>query len=168
MAPISLVPHLIGSPSHWSPSSSAPISLVPFSSVSFSLVPQLAPVHHPLHWSPISLFPHSLAAISLVPHLIGSLLIGPRIQKPHTVWTHWSPFSLVMGWVGLWGFLWWAPSANRKDHHGVSSGWSSTWFHSNTGLSSTRYEQIPIIFVVRPFWPTPFFFRPIKFWRVYG
>ena len=30
-----------------------------------------------------------------------------------------------LGWVGLCGFLWWAPSAKRKDHHGVSSGWSS-------------------------------------------
>ena len=63
-----------------------------------------------------------------------------------------------MGWVGLWGFLWWAPSAKRKDHRRVSSGWSSTWFHSNTGLYSTRYEQIPIIFGVWPFWLTPFFF----------
>ena len=52
----------------------------------------------------------------------------------------------VRGWVGLWGFLWWAPSAKRKDHHRVSSRWSSTWFHANTGLSSTQHEQIPIIF----------------------
>ena len=65
-------------------------------------------------------------------------------------------------WVGLWGFLWWAPLAKRKDHHRVSSGWSSTWFHSNTGLSSTQYEQIPIIFGVWPFWLTPFFFRLIS------
>ena len=65
--------------------------------------------------------------------------------------------SQPWGWVGLWGLLWWTPSAKRKDHHGVSSGWSSPWFHSNTGLSSTRYEQIPIIFVVRPFWLTSFF-----------
>ena len=71
-------------------------------------------------------------------------------------------------WVGLWGFLWWAPSAKRKDHHRVSSGWSSTWFHSNTGLSCTQYEQIPIIFGFWPFWLTPFFFRSITFWRVYG
>ena len=49
-----------------------------------------------------------------------------------------------VGWVGLWGFLWWAPSAKGKDHHGVSSGWSSVWQCSNTGLSSTQYEQIPI------------------------
>ena len=62
------------------------------------------------------------------------------------------------GWVGLWGFLWWAPSAQRKDHHGVSSGWSSVWHRSNAGLSSTQYEQIQIILGVWPFWLTPFFF----------
>ena len=65
------------------------------------------------------------------------------------------------GWVGLWGFLWWAPSAKGKDHHGVSSGWSSVWHRSNTGLSSTQYEQIPIILGIWPFWLTPFFFRSI-------
>ena len=69
-----------------------------------------------------------------------------------------------LGWVGLWGFLWWAPSAKRKDHHGVSSGWSSVWHCSNTGLSSTQYEQISIILGVWPFWLTPFFFRSITFW----
>ena len=75
-----------------------------------------------------------------------------------------------LGWVGLWGFLWWAPSAKREDHHGVSSGWSSVWHRSNTctGLSSTQYEQIPIILGVWPFWLTPFFFRSITFWRAYG
>ena len=73
-----------------------------------------------------------------------------------------------VGWVGLWGFLWWAPPAKRKDHHGVSSGWSSVWHRSNTGLSSTQYEQIPIILGVWTFWLTPFFFRSITFWRAYG
>ena len=73
-----------------------------------------------------------------------------------------------MGWVGLWGFLWWAPSAKRKDHHGVSSGWSSVCHRSNTGLSSTQYEQIPIILGVWPFWLTPSFFRSITFWRANG
>ena len=63
-----------------------------------------------------------------------------------------------LGWVGLWGFLWWAPLAKRKDHHWISSGWSSVWHRSNTGLSSTQYEQIPIILGVWPFWLTPFFF----------
>ena len=72
------------------------------------------------------------------------------------------------GWVGLWGFLWWAPSAKRKDHHGVSSGWSSVWHRSNTGLSSTQYEQIPIILGVWPFWLTPFFFWSITFLRAYA
>ena len=78
----------------------------------------------------------------------------------------WHP--CLRGWVGLWGFLWWAPSAKRKDHHGVSSGWSSVWHRSNTGPSSTQYEQIPIILGVWPFWLTPFFFRSITFWRAYG
>ena len=77
-------------------------------------------------------------------------------------------WCLVWGWVGLWGFLWWAPSAKGKDHHGVSSGWSSVWHRSNTGLSSTQYEQIPIILGVWPFWLTPFYFRSITFWRAYG
>ena len=66
--------------------------------------------------------------------------------------------DFCLGWVGLWGFLWWAPSTKRKDHHGVSSGWSSVWHHSNTGLSSTQYEQIPIILGVWSFWLTPFLF----------
>ena len=39
----------------------------------------------------------------------------------------------LRGWVGLWGFLWWAPSAKRKDHHGVSPGWSSVWHRSGDG-----------------------------------
>ena len=74
----------------------------------------------------------------------------------HQSWgsIHW--FNL--GWVGLWGFLWWAPLAKRKDHHVVSSGWSSIWHCSNAGLSSTQYEQIPIILGVWPFWLTPLFF----------
>ena len=77
-----------------------------------------------------------------------------------TIAWHWSGIFLILsrGWVGLWGFLWWAPSAKREDHHGVSSGWSSVWHCSNTGLSSTQYEQIPIILGVWPFWLTPFFF----------
>ena len=78
-----------------------------------------------------------------------------------------NPYT-IMGWVGLWGFLWWAPSAKGKDHHGVSSGWSSVWHRSNTGLSSTQYEQIPIILGIWPFWLTPFFFQSITFWRAYG
>ena len=73
-SPISLVPHIIGPPSHWppfslvTPSSAnpngppshwSPISLVPLligpptHQSPISLVPQLAPMHHPFHWSPI-------------------------------------------------------------------------------------------------------------------
>ena len=84
------------------------------------------------------------------------------------LWRHRNNVANALGWVALWGFLWWEPSAKRKDHHGASSGWSSTWFHSNAGLSSTQYEQIPIIFGVWPFWLTPFFFRSITLLRVYG
>ena len=51
----------------------------------------------------------------------------------HTGNLHKSYFTV--GWVGLWGFFWWAQSAKRKDHHGVSFGWSSVWHRSNTGLS---------------------------------
>ena len=80
-----------------------------------------------------------------------------RMPWCETLWK-WVNWMLCWGWVGLWGFLWWAPSAKRKDHHGVSSGWSSVWHHSNTGLSSTQYEQIPIILGIWPFWLTPFFF----------
>ena len=73
-----------------------------------------------------------------------------------------------LGWVGLWDFLWWALLAKGKDHHGVSSGWSSVWHRSNTGLFSTQYEQIPIILGVWQFCLTPFFFRSITFWRAFG
>ena len=66
------------------------------------------------------------------------------------------------GGGGLWGFLWWAPSAKRKDHHRVSSRWSIVSHRSNTGQSSTQYEQIPIILGIWPFWLTPFFLAATK------
>ena len=31
---------------------------------------------------------------------------------------HECDLCVTRGWVGLWGFLWWAPSAKRKDPHG--------------------------------------------------
>ena len=95
-----------------------------------------------------------------------SNLIGHVTLLAITATTY--PGLVPWGWVGLWGFLWWAPSAKGKDHHRVSSGWSSVWHRSNTGLSSTQYEQMPIILGVWPFWLTPFFFRSITFWRAYG
>ena len=87
-SPISLVPHLIGSPSHWSP-----ISLVPH------LIDPPISTHTPF----ISLVPHLIGPPdSLVPHLIGPLRIGPPIHKsPTTLFeligppSHWAPFSLV-------------------------------------------------------------------------
>ena len=95
-------------------------------------------------------------------HWMSSLMVTSKVMwHPSHSWGS-------MGWVGLWGFLWWAPSAKGKDHHGVSSGWSSVWHRSNNGLSSTQYEQIPIILGVWPFGLTPFFFRSITFWRAYG
>ena len=91
-----------------------------------------------------------------------SVIIGKSISLwcsdwGYVIWASSSCSYICKGRVGLWGFLWWAPSAKRKDHHGVSSGWSSTWCHLNTGLSSAQYEQIPNIFGVWPFWLTPFF-----------
>ena len=110
-----------------------------------------------------------LNASILVWHTCASALWGWVLyrQLELTKLTH-PDLHHVGGWVGLWAFLWWAPSAERKDHHGVSSGWSSVWHRSNTGLSSTQYEQIPIILGVWPFWLTPFFFRSITFWRANG
>ena len=95
-----------------------------------------------------------------------TIIIPPAKRTCQVI--YWFHSIRLLGWVGLWGFLWWAPSAKRKDHHGVSSGWSSVWHCSNTGLSSTQYEQIPIILGVWPFWLTPFFFRSITFWGAYG
>ena len=94
----------------------------------------------------------------IFPETYGNL---PRLVK--NLWKFVLSCKNYLGWVGLSGFLWWAPSAKRKDHHGVSFGWSSVWHRSNTGLSSTQYEQIPIILGVWPFWLTPCFFRSITF-----
>ena len=87
-----------------------------------------------------------------------ALPISDGNSSPNNPWKTPIARPIRVGWVGLWGFLWWAPSAKRKDHHGVSSGWSSVWHRSNTGLSSTQNEQIPIILGVWPFWMTPLFF----------
>ena len=80
-----------------------------------------------------------------------SRVSGPHLRNPQiqdgrwlSSWITENPLRLI--------------SAKRKDHHGVSSGWSSVWHRSNTGLSSKQYEQIPIILGVLPFWLTPFSF----------
>ena len=123
------------------------------------------PLHLKLRWrpdraaAPSNLAPNNIAKSNIELAIGGA---SSRLRQDA------SSASGLVGWVGLWGFLWWAPSAKRKDHHGVSSGWSSVWHRSNTGLSSSQYEQIPIILRVWPFWLTPFFFRSITFWRAYG
>ena len=40
------------------------------------------------------------------------------------------------------------PGASWWDDHRINFEWSSIWSHSNTGLSSTHYEQIPTAFGV--------------------
>ena len=50
----------------------------------------------------------------------------------------------------------------------TSSGWSSVWHCSNTGLSSSQYEQISIILGVWPFCLTPFFFSVNNILAAYG
>ena len=77
-SPISLVPHLISSPSHWSPISLVPHLIDPPISTHaplISLVPHLIGPP-PTHWSPISLVPQFISPPlhylnSLVPLLIG-------------------------------------------------------------------------------------------------
>ena len=88
-SPISLVPHLIGSPSHWSPISLVPHLIDPPISTHaplISLVPHLIGpprlIGPPSHWSPISLVPFSLVPQFISPplHYLNSLvplLIGP-------------------------------------------------------------------------------------------
>ena len=84
-SPISLVPHLIGSPSHWSPNSSVPHLIGPLIST---------------HESPIPSVPHLIGPPdSLVPHLNGPPSHwSPPHWYPKWPWlysSHWSPISLV-------------------------------------------------------------------------
>ena len=112
----SLVPHLIGPPSHWSPISLVPHLIGPPSHWSPKWHPCtnhfIGPPSHwsprligpPSHWSPISLVPFSLVPQLISPplHYLNSLvplLIGPPINKsPTTLFepigppSHWSPF----------------------------------------------------------------------------
>ena len=86
----SLVPHLIGPPSHWSPSHWSPNSLVPQYSIGahwspVSLVPHIT--GPPSHWSPFSFVYPSSANPNGPPSHWSPRLIGPPSQ--------WSPISLV-------------------------------------------------------------------------
>ena len=81
--------------------------------------------------------------------------------------TWWGTSLIIQGVGGAVRFLV-VGTIGQGERPPVSSGWSSVWHRSNTGLSSTQYEQIPIILGVWPFWLTPFFFWSITFWRAYG
>ena len=75
----SLVPPLIGPPSHWSPSHWSPNSLVPQYIIG-------------AHWSPISLVPHIIGPPS---HWSPFSLVTPSSANPNGPPCHWSPISLV-------------------------------------------------------------------------
>ena len=114
----SLVPHLIGPPSHWSPISLVPHLIGPPSHWSPKWHPStnhfIGPPSHwsprligpPSHWSPISLVPFSLVRQLISPplHYLNSLvplLIGPPfISPPIFGQSHWSPISLVPHLIG--------------------------------------------------------------------
>ena len=114
-------------------------------------------LHHPIHSEPTTWQRCSKCSLCYDS--------GGLSTKYHWIYLIFSQID----WGG-WGCefffcLWWAPSAKRKDHHGVISEWCSVWYRSNTGLSSTQYEQVPIILGVWLLWLTPFFFRSVTFWR---
>ena len=124
----SLVPPLIGPPSHWSPTHWSPNSLVPKYIIGahwspISLVPHI--IGPPSHWPPFSLVtpssanpngpPSHWSHISLVPHLIGPpthqspISLVPQLAMHHPFhWssiplvppTHWSPISMVPHLIG--------------------------------------------------------------------
>ena len=52
----------------------------------------------------------------------------------------------------------------------TTMGFSSRWFHSNTGLSSTQYEQIPIIFGNLAIWADSLLFScdQAALWMVFS
>ena len=89
-----------------------------------------------------------------------------RLDNAHLQCSTWTS-TMLIGVGGAVRFLV-VGTIGKEETPRVSSGWSSVWHCSNTGLSSTQYEQIPIILGVWPFWLTPFFFRSITFWWDYG
>ena len=114
----SLVPHLIGPPSHWLPISLVPhlidppisthaplISLVPhLIGPPDSLVPHLfgPPCHwSPSHWSPIHKSPTTLFELIGPPsHWSPFSLVHPFSANPNGAPSHWSPISLVPHLIG--------------------------------------------------------------------
>ena len=132
----SLVPPLIGPPSHWSPSHWSPNSLVPHYIIGahwspISLVPHI--IGPPSHWSPHFFISHPIigqsqwSPISLVPHLIGSPSHwSPNSSVPHLIGppnsTHASPIPLVPHLIGPPDSL--VPHLNGPPSHWSPSHWS--------------------------------------------
>ena len=93
---------------------------------------------------------------------LDNLFYAEYFEGNITMYLHFISFPPHWCWGG------WGCEVSCGGHHqlrvktttrdGVSSGWSSVWHRSNTGLSSTQYEQIPIMLGVWPFWLTSFFF----------
>ena len=94
----------------------------------------------------------------------------PISQLLSTVVLHCVLLSILWGWVGLWGFLWWAPSAKRKNGKPLRG---QLWMEQY--LISLKYW--PILYTI---WADPnyiwglsiladslLFFGSITFWRVY-
>ena len=70
-------------------------------------------------------------------------------------WENWLGYNSTMGWVGAVRFLV-VGTIGKEERPPRGQLWMEQYLF--TGLSSTQYEQIPIIFGVWPFWLTPFFF----------
>ena len=87
-----------------------------------------------------------------LPHLPGSselIFIHGWMNNYQTIlW-----LSLILMWLHIHAKLKWISNSNVDPDNKVFSG----SHRSNTGISSTQYEQIPIIRGAWPFWLTPFF-----------
>ena len=104
----SLVPHLIGPPSHWSPSHWSPNSLVPQYIIG-------------AHWSPISLVPHITGPPS---HWSPFSFVTPSSANPNGPPSHWFPISLVPQLISLPSH--WSPNWHPCITHSIGppSHWS--------------------------------------------
>ena len=76
----------------------------------------------------------------------------------------WMPQKLTNEKLGLWGFLWWAPSAKRKDHlwsalDGAVLGFTQIMAYLVHNMSRSQlYFDFGWLF----------FFRSVTFWQVYS